>query len=121
MTYTHVEVEPSDNCPMSANLVFKNLTDPVAVVRIRLYDGVVQGAPFALTGWSSAGGGSPCPAYAVAVEDSGSGGAVLIYGGDLGLRLRPLESEAGWSVADPDQWGETHFVIADMADVDPVP
>lgn len=116
--YTHVEVEPSENCPLSANLVFKNLSEPVRVARIRLYDGVSEGMPFAVTGWSSEGGGRPCPAYAVRVEDSGSGGAVLVYGGDLGLRLRPAGSNAGWDLSAEDQWGETHLVIADMADVE---
>ena len=115
--YTHVEVEPSDNCPMSANLVFKNLNDPVRVIAVRLYDGLPEGTDFALTGWSSENGGTPCPAFAVRVEDSGSGGAVLVYGGDLGIRLRPASSDADWSIEAEDQWGETHLVIADLSDV----
>jgi hypothetical protein len=38
-----------------------------------------------VTGWSA---GGACPALAVTVEDSGGGTAVLVWGGDRGVRLR---------------------------------
>jgi hypothetical protein len=115
--YTRVEVEASDNCPMSANLAFKNLSDPFPAAAVRIFDGAPGGALFAVTGWSSQDDGPPAQAYAVQVEDSGAGAAYVIYGGDRGIRLRPLDSEADWDTADPDQWGETHLVLADRDDI----
>ena len=44
-----------------------------------------------VAGWSSAADGTPCPARAVSVEDSGAGVATLVYGGDWGLRLLPRD------------------------------
>jgi hypothetical protein len=116
--YTHIEVEPNDSCPMSANMAFKNLDAAFAVTRVRIFDGAPDGRVYAVTGWSSSGGGTPVPAQAVAVEDSGSGGAFLLYGADWGIRLRPAEpTDAPWSLTDADQWGETHLVLADREDL----
>jgi hypothetical protein len=117
--YTHVEVEPNDNTPMSANLAFKNLSEPFAVARVRLFEGQPEGRVYAITGWQSAADGSPGPVYAVQVEDSGSGAAFLIYGGDWGVRLRPAASEGDWSTEDAEQFGETHLVLADRDDIEP--
>jgi hypothetical protein len=115
--YTHIEVEANDNTPMSANLVFKNLSDPVRVVAVRIYDGSPEPVLHRITGWSAARGGSATDAFAVRVEDSGAGGAVLVYGGDWGVRLAPANGEIDWGLQDPQQFGETHLVLADMSDV----
>ncbi|MPZ49296.1 MAG: hypothetical protein GEU75_08350 [Dehalococcoidia bacterium] len=115
--YTRVEVEPSDNCPMSANLAFKNLTDPFRATAVRIFDGQPDGAMYEVAGWSSEADGSPAEAWAVQVEDSGAGAAYLIYGGDWGIRLRPAGSGEAWSAGQPDQWGETHLVLADRDDI----
>ena len=115
--YTYVEVEPSDNCPMSANQVYKNLGDPFPVAQVRVYEGDEQGRLCAVTGWSSACGGSPVDAYAVQVEDSSEGSAFVVYGGDWGVRLRDAGSTDDWDIASAEQWGETHLVLADAQDV----
>jgi hypothetical protein len=114
--YTHVEVDANPNSPMSANMVYKNLGEPLSVTMVRLFEGEPDGALFHVSGWSSEDGGSPCPALAVNVEDSSQGSAYLIYGGDWGVRLRPATSDT-WSMDDPDQWGETHLVLADVEDL----
>ena len=115
-SYTHVDVESNANSPMTANMVFHNLSQPVRVSRVRLYEGRTEGEVFAVTGWSSEGDGSPCDAFAVQVDDSGSGEAYLIYGGDWGVRLRPLAAKV-WSIDALEQWGETHLVLADRDDI----
>lgn len=115
-SYTHIDVEANENSPMMANMVFHNLGEPVRVVRVRLYEGRPEGEVFAVTGWSSADGGAPCDAFAVPVDDSGSGNAYLVYGGDWGVRLRPLTAQE-WRIDAPDQWGETHLVLADAEDL----
>jgi hypothetical protein len=113
----HIEVEANASCPMSANMVYANVTPPRRIERLRIYDGDPGGSVFAVTGWSSAGDGSAVPAYFARVEDSGAGAAFVVYGGDWGLRLRPMDSTAKWDVADPEQWGESHLLLADEEDL----
>ena len=117
MEYTHVEVESNPNSLMSANLVFKNLAEPFGVTGVRIFEGEPDGRLCDVTGWSSEGDGSPVEAYAVQVEDSGSGAAYLIYGGDWGLRLRAADDNGDWNADNHEQWGETHLVLADAADL----
>lgn len=117
MEYTHVEVEPNPNSLMSANLVFKNLREPFRVTAVRIYEGEPEGRLCAIAGWSSAGGGTPVEAFAVQVEDSGSGTGYLVYGGDWGVRLGPADAGGDWDADDGEQWGETHLVLADAADL----
>jgi hypothetical protein len=117
--YTHVEVESNDNTPMMAQQVYKNLGLPFRVAQVRIFEGDPEGRLFTITGWSSADGGSPVPAYAVQIEDSSAGAAYLVYGGDYGVRLRPADSDQPWSLADPDQLGETHLVLATLEDIIP--
>lgn len=117
-SYTYVEVEPNDNSPMMAQHVFPNAGLPFPVSHVHVYDGVPGGRLCAVTGWSSAGGGSEVRAYAVEVEDSSEGRAILVYGGDWGIRLRPAGSDAPWSLEDTNQWGETHLVLSSEEDLE---
>jgi hypothetical protein len=114
--YTYVQVEPNDNSPMAASLVYKNMAAPYPVTLVRVFEGTPDGVLCQVTGWSSADGGVPVTAYAVQVEDSGQGIAYLVYGGDWGIRLRPAGSGNEWRIDDPEQWGESHLVLADAAD-----
>jgi hypothetical protein len=104
---------------MMAQQVYKNLGLPFRVAAVRLYEGDPGGTLFAITGWSSAEGGSPTPAYAVHIEDSSAGAAYLVYGADWGVRLRPAASDTAWGLDDPDQFGETHLVLASLDDITP--
>jgi hypothetical protein len=116
--YTHVDVEANDNTPMMAQQVYKNLGVPFRVARVRIFEGEPEGRLFAITGWSSAEGGSPAPAYAVQVEDSSAGAAYLVYGGDWGVRLRPADSDAPWGMQEAQQFGETHLVLSSLEDIE---
>ena len=58
-----------------------------------------------VVGWSSAEGGSACPALSVPVEDSGAGIATLVYGGDWGIRLTPRDGT--------EPFGEPYLLLAD--------
>ena len=115
--YTHIEVESNDNCPMSANQVFKNLADPFRVAQVRIFEGGAESTLCAITGWTSDPGRPLVEAFAVEVEDSGSGAAWLVYGGDYGLRLKAADADQEWDLTDPTQWGETHLVLADASDL----
>lgn len=117
--YTYVQVEPNDNCPMSASQVYKNLGSPFAVKAVRIYEGQPEGTLYDICGWYSLMNGISTLAYAVQVEDSSEGAAYLVYGGDWGLRLRPIDSAGEWSLSDSDQFGETHLVLSELSDLIP--
>ncbi|HEX5141709.1 MAG TPA: hypothetical protein VFX19_12240 [Dehalococcoidia bacterium] len=115
--FTHVDVEANDNTPMMAQHVYKNWSIPYPISHVRIFENNPEGDLCAITGWSSSNGGEAVAAYAVRIEDSSAGNAVLVYGGDWGLRLRPAEPDEPWDIASPNQWGETHLVLSSEEDV----
>lgn len=84
--FIDVLVDGNPACEPCA-LRFKADGEPRPVTRVRWRDaGVVD---CQVSGWSSDGGGAAVPAWGVSIEDSGSGSAILVYGGDWGVRLSP--------------------------------
>ena len=53
-------------------------------------------------------------AFAQRVEDSSDGTAWLVFGGTWGLRLKPSDKSAPWSLKDETQWG-LPFVVLDSS------
>lgn len=108
MPFIEVDVEAGDNSYMSLLRMFDARENPQVVTRVVTIrrDGI-EGL-CAVTGWSAAG---PCPAYAASVWDSGDGVALLIYGGDEGIRLQNVESGSAWDVTDDSQWGEPCLLL----------
>ena len=53
----------------------------------------------------------PCEASAVLVGDSGLGQALLIHGGDEGIRLRPASSNSPLVLGTDDQIGEPYLLL----------
>ena len=106
--FIEVDVSASGNCPLSLTRMFDAMEDPVRVSRVLASDPDDREAMCDVTGWSAAG---PCPAYAVLVEDSGDGLAMLIYGGEEGIRLRLPDSEEEWDLQSPQQWGEACLLL----------
>ncbi len=96
--FIDVFVEPNDNAPEGCGLRFKTEQPPRIARRIEL-----DGRWHDVVGWSSSAGGSACPAQAALVEDSGAGTAMLVYGGDWGIRLSPVDGGAAV--------GESHLVL----------
>jgi hypothetical protein len=115
--YTYVQVDTNENTPMMASLVFKNIGPAFAVKAVRIFEGLREGELYDVTGWSSATADGVCPAYAVRIEDSSAGTAYLVFGGDMGIRLRPTGSMETWTLSAGDQFGETHLVLADAEDI----
>ena len=115
--FISVEVEPNDNCLDLPLQVFQNLGPSKRIAQVKIYQPDGSGKLHLVTGWSSDEGGSPCPAYYSPVEDSGSGVAYLVYGGDWGIRLTPLDLEGEWKIESPHQWGEPCLLLADEADI----
>ena len=106
--FVEVDVEQGDNCDYSLNRVFSALDASIPVLRVETIGMHGELGLFDVTGWSVEG---PCPAYAVMVEDSGEGQALLIYGGTEGIRLRPLDSGESWDLEATEQWGEPCLLL----------
>jgi hypothetical protein len=108
MPYIEVEVEAGDNTDMSILRMFDAREDPREVTWVFALRRDGTEGHCAVTGWSSDG---PCPAKAAPVWDSGDGVALLVYGGDEGIRLKHTDSAATWDIADPTQWGEPCLLL----------
>jgi hypothetical protein len=102
--YVNLFIDPNPNCPEGCDLRFSACGDARPVAWVRREDGTVCD----VAGWSSRGGGTPCPAFATPVEDSGAGVSILVHGGDWGLRLTPRD---GGPPA-----GEPYLLLADAGE-----
>lgn len=111
-----IEIPPNANCETVEMRIFHDLGPPRPVSRVRLEREPGVSRWYEITGWTVAG--SAQPALAQHVDDSGEGVALLIYGGDAGLRLRPSGSQAPWQLDQPEQWGLSFILTSDAADVE---
>ena len=105
--YIDVEVEENDNC-WPLHRIFQTLGPVQTINIVEAPDPMGVDAMCSVTGWSSDG---PVPAYAVQVADSGEGVVTLIFGGDEGIRLKPVDSEEKWDLESPNQWGEPCLLL----------
>ena len=112
-----IEILPNLNCDSVDLRVFHELGPPCQVTHARLDPSAdPHGAGwFALTGWTLAG--QACPALAHKVDDSGEGVALLVSGGDAGLRLQPEGREAPWRLDDSAQQGVPFLLVADATNL----
>src|SRR5690606_26126678 len=67
----------------------------------------------AVTGWND---GAPMPAVLTPIEESGDGPALLVSGGNQGLRLARLAgpddpTTVRWDLHDPGQWAEGFLIV----------
>ena len=113
----YVEVESNPNCEGSVFLRFREQGPARPVAQVRLYDRVSTGEWCWVTGWQGDPANALCPAWALPVEDSGSGVAYLVRGGEWGLRLRPVKAEEPWTLDSPRQWGEAYLLLTDLRDI----
>lgn len=105
----YLEIEPNGNTDVSFNMVYRDVTPAREIYCIK-YPVNKEEQPVQVTGWD-AETGTPCPAYACKVEESGDGIALLVYGGSGGIRMKALEDESVWSLDANAQWGESHLVL----------
>ena len=113
-----VDIAHNSNCPQADLRVFHDLGAAKAVTAVRLEREHGSPAWYAVTGWAANGAeGQPCPAYAQKVDDSGDGTAFLLYGGDAGVRLRPVGDSGPWRLDDARQWGEPFLIIGEAGDL----
>ncbi len=106
-----IEVLPNPNCEPEELRVFHDVEAPRTAAKVCL-ERIPGELPewYDVTGWTSAG--SPCPAVAQRVDDSGEGLAVLIHGGDCGLRLKPAGLDEVWDLESHNQFGAPFLLIA---------
>lgn len=111
-----IDIPPNPNCSSVDLRVFHDLEPPRPVDQVRLVpDGAEAAQWYAVTGWSSAGTG--VPALARKVDDSGDGVALLVSGGDAGLRLQPADSHSPWRLDDTAQHGAPFLLVPDVSDL----
>jgi hypothetical protein len=109
----YLEVDESPNYSGSVSMRFKELGPARTIKQLRVGDRKSQGELCWITGWSDDPVQSLCPAFAQQVEDSGQGLAYLIYGGNWGVRLKPVDIKEDWDLESPNQWGEAFLLISD--------
>ncbi len=105
--FVDVWVDENPDCE-PCQLRWKMEDDPRPVTRVRWAGDGDRAIECRVVGWSSAGGGTSTAAHGVRVEDSGSGTAILVWGGDWGVRLDPVDG--GPRLAEP-------YLKIDPADV----
>lgn len=108
--FVQIDVKSGRNSKDSLELVFNGLGKPYTITKVMTddRDGVTR--MHKVTGWSSEG---PCEATALIVEDSGAGSALLIHGGDEGIRLMPDDIDEPWSLDSANQWGEACLLLSE--------
>ncbi len=106
--FIEIDVSAGDNCQESLMLMFNGLSEPAPAASVWTTDPGGADMMCAVTGWSTEGA---CPAYSAMVEESGEGSALLVYGGDEGIRLKPLDSTEEWDLSSPNQWGEPCLLL----------
>lgn len=109
----YFEVEENPNCPQSVSMRFKELGPARPVKQIGISDRPGGTELCWVTGWCDDQSQPLCAAYAQQVEESGQGLAYLLYGGNWGIRLKPVSLEENWDLSSPNQWGEAFLLIGD--------
>jgi len=109
----YLEVDDNPNYPGSVSMRFKELGPAQEIKQLRLSDRKSEEALCWVIGWCDDMGQPLCPAYAQQVEDSGQGLAYLIYGGNWGIRFKPVNLEEDWDLYSANQWGEAFLLIGD--------
>lgn len=113
----YLEVEENDNCEYMPLMLYEAHAEPVPVSRIFLDEPGRPPGVYQVTGWSGEGDGAPCAAMYAPVSDSGQAVVHLVFGGDWGIRMKPADSTADWSIHDPAQFGEPYLMLMDESAV----
>lgn len=108
----YFEVDENPNYPNSVSMRFKELGPARMIKQLRVSDRKSEGELCWITGWCDDANKRICPAYAQPVEESGQGLAYLIFGGNWGLRLKPVALNEDWDLSSPNQWGEAFLLIS---------
>lgn len=103
----YIDIDPNPNLDEACMATFKETGASAPLRAVKLWrDGAWHWC--AVTGWAD---DAPTSALLTPIEESGDGPALLVHGGNHGLRLAAIADPAaaaaiGWDVADPSQWAE---------------
>lgn len=109
----YLEVEENANSEYMPLMLYEAHADPVPITRVVLDDPGKPTGVYIVTGWSSEGDGTPCPALYAPVSDSGQAVVHLVFGGDWGIRLMPVDSNEDWDLTSEAQFGEPYLMLID--------
>jgi hypothetical protein len=110
-------IDANGNCAEGGSWRFNDLEPPRPVSRVRLYDTVPAGEWFDVVGWRGDSARPVCEAMMRKIDDSGSGIAYLITGGEWGVRLKPADDPSEWSVQNDRQRGAPYLIAPSINDV----
>lgn len=113
----YVDVEANPNCAQSVFARFRELGPARPVSQVRVADRVPTGEWCRVIGRQEDPSVVWRPAMAQPVEDSGAGRVYLVFGGNGGIRLKPLDVIEDWTLDSPGQWGEAYLLLADRRDI----
>lgn len=112
----YLAIEDNPNCAGREPMRYRELGPAYPVDRVRIFDRRDDGEWCAITAVDP--GPDPWkPALVRRVEDSGVGTAYLLFGGEWGIRLRPIQVEGPWRFDDSDEWGEPYLLLTDPHDI----
>jgi len=103
----YIDIDSNANLDEACMATFKETGASVPLRAAKLWrDGVWQWC--AVTGWSD---DAPAPALLTPIEESGDGPALLLHGGNQGLRLAVIAAASAaaavcWDISDAGQWAE---------------
>ncbi|MEE8045255.1 MAG: hypothetical protein V3T49_00290 [Dehalococcoidia bacterium] len=112
-----IDIEDNENSGYFPIQVFETQGEPRSAGVITVPDVPGKDEPYDVVGWCSDDGGVVCDVTAVVVGDSGSGQALMIHGGDHGVRMRPTNSASEWSLESADQIGEPYLLLRTSVDL----
>jgi hypothetical protein len=112
-----VETEENPNCEWMPLQVYESHESSKPIRLVTLEDPNYPRGIYGVSGWSSVGGGTPCPALFAPVSDSGQAVVYLVYGGDWGIRLRPEIYTGNWSIKNTYEHGEPYLMLIDRSDI----
>lgn len=107
----YIDIDPNDNLDEACMATFKETGASAPLHAAKLWrDGIWQWC--AITGWAD---DVPAPALVTPIEESGDGPALLLHGGNHGLRLAAIAgpeaaAAVAWDVADAAQWAEAFLL-----------
>ncbi|MDA0770216.1 MAG: hypothetical protein O2821_08350 [Chloroflexi bacterium] len=109
----YLEVEENPNSEYMPLMLYEAHADAIPISQVVLDEPGKPIGVYDVTGWSSDGDGTPCPALYAPVSDSGQAVVHLVFGGDWGIRLRPEDSSEDWSLTSETQFGEPYLMLMD--------
>ena len=108
----YLDLDANDNLSEPCLATFKETGPAQPTCAVHLWrDNVWQWC--AITGWND---DAPAPAYRSPIEESGDGPALLLHGGNQGLRLAIINgpecaATVHWALSASEQWGEPFLIV----------